>query len=383
MNAWQQVQWIAAESLNYMEDALIVSQLAGRDKTADFNVKPNGYAVGSIIDIVNNPVFEAKEFVSAIEIQDIRSSKRNLEIEKHFDISVQLTAKEKRLDMANFSEQIIRPALYEIAEKCDRYLATKILQGAGLYVSSSVFGSAADMAQAKKAATFQQLSSTGRFTLMDDTLEAFLLGQTFFNTHNQRGTTGERVFNEGSLGRAMGMEHYSSLNFPEESHTAGTMVAVTNNDSGANNLVGNKTLVVDTQTAGRNVQAGDRLYVAGVRRPLIVATTIADTDAATDIALVDPIAEIIPDNAAVTVIGSGTTYDIRGAIFDDNSLAVAMPVLDPPSDKPSAIMSNNGYSIRVVQGYDMVSKKDTISFDVLLGATAYDPRRITLLADSQ
>ena len=125
------------------------------------------------------------------------------------------------------------------------------------------------------------------------------------------------------------------------------------------------------------------MKVAGVRRPLKVLTAIADTDASVSIALVDPINEIIPDNAAVTVVSSGATYDVMGAIFDDSSVAVAMPMLDPASDKPSFTVSSNGYSIRVVQGYDITKKSETMSLDILVGAKAYDPRRITLLGDNQ
>lgn len=384
-NAWTQVEWIASEALMHLEDALTVTQLTARDKTADFNVKPNGYTVGSSIDIKSNPVFAAEEFASAIVIQDIRSSKRTMTIEKHFDVSVELTAREKRFDMANFSEEIIKPASYTIAEACDAFVGTKILEGAGLYTSASLFGTAADMALAKKAATFQQLSATGRFCMVDDTLEASLLGATFFNTYNNRGESGERVFNDAAMGRAMGMNFYGSLNFPELARTAGTSIFLTDNGVGGNtnNRVGSSTLTVDTSTASKALVAGDHLAIAGVRRPLIVLTAIADTDATTEVVLRDPISELIPDNAAVTVVSSGDTYDVRGAIFDDRSIAVASPALDPASDKPSFVVSNNGYSIRVVQGYDMTSKKETISLDLLIGATAYDPRRITLLGDTQ
>ena len=40
-NAWQQVEWIAAEALNHLEDALVITQLTAKDKTAEFNNKPN------------------------------------------------------------------------------------------------------------------------------------------------------------------------------------------------------------------------------------------------------------------------------------------------------------------------------------------------------
>jgi hypothetical protein len=67
--------------------------------------------------------------------------------------------------------------------------------------------------------------------------------------------------------------------------------------------------------------------------------------------------------------------------MDTSALGFAMPMLDTPSDKPSSVASSNGYSIRVVQGYDMNSKKETMSLDLLLGAVAYDPRRMTLLRE--
>lgn len=376
-NAWEQVDWIAAEAVNYLRDALVVTQLTAKDKTADFNVKPNGYSVGSTVDIKSNPVYEAKEFTSAIELQDVRSSKRQMTIEKHFDVSVAMTAKEKRLDLASFSEEIIMPAAYSLAEKSDIYVAGKILEGAGLYASDTLFATAADMALAKKDATFQQLSVTGRFALVNDDLEAALLGADYFNTYNNRGTTGERVFNEGSMGRAMGMEFFSSINYPTTAFTAGDGTTTTDNTVATDNLVGNTTLVVDSTTG--TFEAGDRIRIAGVRRPLKVASQVVATG--TSIPLVDPIAEIIPDGAAVTVVGSGQALTFKGAIMDDSAMAWASPALDPASDKPTAVVSDSGYSIRVVQGYDMTAKTETISLDMLCGATAYDPRRITVLAE--
>lgn len=377
-NAWTQVQWIASEALSYMDDALVITQLAARDKTADFNVRPNGYTVGSTVDIKNLPVYEAKEFSSAIEIQDIRSSKRSMTIEKHFDVSVQMTAKEKRMDMASFAEEVIRPAAYALAEKVDIYVGTKILLAAGNYASDTLFASAGDMALSRKEANYQQLNPAGRFCLVNDDLEASLLGATFFNTYDNRGTSGERVFNEANMGRAMGMNFFGSLNFPTTVHTAGGGAGVTKaSPTASENIVGNSVLVLNASATG-TFNDGDRIVVAGMRRPMVVNGTQATP---ASINLVDPITEIVPAGAAVTVVGSGEALTHKGAIFDDSSLAVAMPLLDPASDKPTSSVSNNGISIRVVQGYDINAKTETISLDLLCGATAYDPRRITLLSE--
>lgn len=400
-NLFEQIDWIAAEALMHLEDALVIANLAAKDKSSDFNTSPNGYKVGDTVRIKTRPEYKTTTFADinstpdgsgTIEIQDIKESTRNLSIERLFDVSVNVTAKERALDMESFSEQVIMPAAYTLAESVDIYCGTKILQGAGLYVpagasAANVFADAADMAEARKTATEQQLSQSGRFCLAGLTLEARLLGATYFGTWNNRGPDGQAVFTNGNMGHAMGMDFYSTTNFPAltlASSTAGGTFETDNGSGGnTNNQIGATTLTI-ANTATGNLVAGARLLVAGTKRPLKVATAIANlaTGPTTEIALVDPITEIIDDDAAITVVGDGVGIDIQGAIFDDRSLAIAMPILDPPSDKPAFSTSNNGVSIRVVQGYDMTTKTETLSMDLLVGANAYDPRRITLLGDN-
>lgn len=383
-NAWTEVDMIAAEALSQLQDSLVITNLCARDKTSDFNSTPNGYKVGETVRIKTRPDYEATEFnqSTGVVVQGIRSSSRDLTIEKLLDISVELTAKEKALDFEGFTEEVVKPAAYRLAEKCDTYVGTKLLDAAGLYVSTDLFTDQPDMALARSAANLQQLSPTGRFCLVNDTLEARLLGKSYFSGYNNRGDDGRRVFTEARMGHAMNMDFYQSLQFPVSTlAAAGTGVAVTNSD-GTTNLIGMTTLTVDSINMSVNTfPAGTRIKIAGVRRPLRVKT-LANGNPATTIELVDPITEIIPDNAAVTVIGSGqTNIGILGAIFDDESLAVAMPILDKPSDKPSFVTSSNGFSIRVTTGYDMKYKKEMMSLDLLIGAAAYDPRRITLLGE--
>jgi P22 coat protein - gene protein 5 len=381
-NAWQNPSSIAAEALVHLEDSLVITRLCTTDKTADFLTKPNGYAVSDTVKIKTRPEYTVEEFSTAIVEQDVRESVRQMTIEKLFDVSVTITSKEKALNLDDFSSQVIQPAMYALSEKIDRYVGTKILLAAGLFVSDDLFATQADMALARQAATIQQLGQN-RICLLDSDMEAALLGKDYFSTWEKRGEQGAAAFNAGAMGRAMNMDFYSSMQFPADiKATAGTMVCLTNNGAGGNtnNRIGMTTLTVDTQTASRALVAGDRLAIVGVRRPLIVQTAIADTSATTTVALVDPITEQIPDNAGVSVIGTTrTNMAAKGVIMDKECLAFAMPLLDAPSDKPSSIMSSNGFSIRVVQGYNQTAKKETMSLDCLVGAQAYDPRRMTLL----
>lgn len=381
-NVWEHPSIIAAEALQHLEDALVIGPMCAKDKTSDFSSKANGWKVGDTVSFRTHGEYEVKEFSTSIETQAITSTTRPMTIEKHLDISVEVTARESTLDLDSFSEQVIQPASYKLAEYVDTYIGTKLLQASGLYASDTLFATAADIALARKAAILQQLSMN-RFCLVDLDTEATLLGQTWFNQSQTRGSDGESTLRSGNMGRVMGMDFYSSIAFPTNTtpYTPGTMIAATNNTTGTKNLPGDTSLTVDTQTASKTVVTGDRILIAGVRRPLIAAETIADTSATTSIALRDPIVEIIPDDAAVTIAGTGNDQTWHGVIMDDRSLAVAFPMLDLPEDKVAASASNNGVSIRIVKGYDIASKKTTMSLDLLVGAFALDPRRITMLSD--
>lgn len=379
-NAFEQIDWIGAEALTHMEDSLVIAGMCAKDKSADFNVKPNGYAVGDTIGFKIRPEYTTEEFSTVTVTQGIRESKRSMTIEKHFDITVALTASELAMDFENFSDQVIKPAIYSIANSIDVYVATKIMDGQGLYVSDTLLETAADMALARKAANIQQLGRN-RFAIVDGSLEATMLGKDFFNQAQIRGSRGEDTLATGIMGQVMGIDWYSSLNFdtPTSAFTPGTAAGTTDNTVATDNLIGNTVLITDALGAG-TLKVGDHLAIAGVKRPLIVKTAVADTTLTTSIDLVDPINEIIPDGAAVTVIGTTHNYTKQGAIFDGQSLAFAMPILDAPEDKWSTSVSSNGISLRIVKGYTMSSKTTTLSIDCLVGAFALDSRKITLLA---
>ncbi len=377
MNIWEHPQMIAAEALRHLEDSLIITAKAARDLTSEFTTTANGWKVGESVSFRTHGEYAVKEFTPGgnIETQPIATSTRPLTIEKFFDISVEVGARESKLDFDSFSDQVLRPAAYAMAEKCDAYVGTKILQGQGLYSSANLLDSAADVALARKAANYQQLDMD-RFCIVDDLYEAILLGQTWFNQSQTRGNPGITTLQTGNMGSVMGMDFDGSLQFPEDNQVAGDGAGVTNNAIGSENAIGQVSIATTATTGTFN--AGDHIMIAGVRRPLIVKTTTAST--ATNIPITDPITEVIPTGAAITVIGSGTTYDVHGAIFDSRSLGVAFPMLELPEDRVAAVASNKGVSIRIVKGYDLTKKVTTMSMDLLCGAFALDPRRITLLA---
>lgn len=373
-NLWDHPSILATEALTHLQDALVVSKMCAIDKTSEFSTTSNGWKVGDTVSFRTHGDYKVDEFSSTISTQPIQSSRRSMVIEKHFDISVELTTREMALDLDSFTEQVLQPASYRMAEKIDAYAASKILHGAGLYTSLALFDTVADVAAARKAATMQQLS-TNRFALVDLETEVTLLGQEWFNRADSRGQAGVNTLQSAVMGHVMGMDWYATLGFPTTSVTPGTGVGTTVAADPTKNQIGMSTLSTVATTGTFNV--GDRIMVAGMRRPLIVKTQTVAT--ATAIPLTEQINELVPAGAAITTIAAAKATTISGAIFDDRSLAIAFPKLDLPGSAESAVVGSDGVNIRLVKDYNINTKKHTMSMDVLVGAFCLDPRRITLV----
>lgn len=70
--------------------------------------------------------------------------------------------------------------------------------------------------------------------------------------------------------------------------------------------------------------------------------------------------------------------------FHKNAMAlVTRPLALPQGAAKSAIMNYDGFALRVVFGYDMNTKTDTISIDMLCGVQLLDDKLIAVVADNR
>lgn len=367
---------LASMALDQLEYELVAGQLLYRDRTNEFaNVR--GLKVGDMVSIRTVTDFVTDEFVAGggINTQEINQSATQLMIEKHFDTSVKITARERALNLDGVVQEIIRPSMVSMAQKIDTYLLSKVGEAQGLYASNTLLADAADIAQARKQANLQQISKAGRLAIVSNDLEAVLLGKEVFHKYDTRGDDAEGALREADMGRLMGIDWYSSVNFPALAHTAGTGATTLNNGAGANNVQGMTDLTV---AAAANFLAGDKIIIAGAKRQF----TAAANGAGTVIPLVEQINENLQDlnGAAVSVAGSGQNLVHEGLIFNPQSFGYAAPPLDPAAGDLAGVASANGLSIRMTESYDHNQKETFWSFDLLLGAKAVDARGAMILS---
>lgn len=389
----ENISMVAADALMHLETALVFKDLCAKDVTAEYNFKPNGWAQGDTINFRTDPTFEAKSFDPAVGAvtQAIRPTARALTVEEHFYIDVEVNAKQMALDFNGFSREFLKPAVYSLAKKVDTYIASKVYQGRGLFVSDDLFGATSgnagpDLANATRVAKEMEMNDMNMYAVLNRQLEATLNGQTWFSGAENRGD--DSILRSGRMGQTMGVDFYASNHWNESTFTtssgSGTLEDAVTAAAEGYNAPGNTTLVMNEIVGG--FLAGDRIEVAGATTPMIVAEDIAAALEAAPVAdrtvkLVDPITDILTGGAAVTVIGSGQALSYYGALFDDQALGMAMPMLDPAPGQPSSVLGANGVTIRAVSSYDTTFMKTKLTLDCLVGAFALDPRKIVLLAN--
>lgn len=359
---------IAKEALRHLQSNTVMAGLVYSGYTGEFTAAKRGDTIS--IRKPNN--FTAKDFTGSIGIQNVQEERVTLTLDQHLDVSTAVTSKEWTLDLDDFANRIVRPAMIALNEHVDRYLC-------GLYRQfNQVAGtpgtqptSLSDLAALDRAMNEARMPVAGRNVVVSPATKASMFGIDAVARADARGDEGTAL-REASMGRIMGMDWYMDQNI--QAHTAGTAQTVTTLAISGEVEAGADTCAIGGGSGTETLLAGDVFSVAGVDGTFTVmedSTAAGGAFAGVKFAPAAPEGGF-PDTAAVTVEAG----HIANVAFVREAIALAVVPLELPqgAGDNAAYESYNGLGIRVVYGYDINSKTDTISFDMLLGAKVIDPR---------
>ena len=273
---------IAREALMVLRNNAVMANLVHRDYSDEFVA-----GVGDTITVRKPAKFTANEYSGSISVQDATEGSVAVKLDKHLDVSFAVTSKQLSLDIKDFSEQLLVPAMQAFADKVDAYLlglASDITNEVS-YVSgtSNIRNTVVD---ARKYLTAAAAPMTDRRFVYGSDIEADLLKTDLFLTADKVGDEGTAL-REASLGRKLGLDFYVDQNVGDES-----------------------------------------------------------------------------------------------LVFHKNAFAlVTRPLELPQGASKAAIVNYDGFGLRVVYGYDMNSKTDTISIDMLCGVKTLD-KNLAAVIDS-
>ena len=342
-------QIIANEALMVLQSNLTMANLVHRDYSKEF-VK-----VGDTITVRKPATFVAKNFTGQTEAQDITEGSVTVKMDRFRDITVNVGSKEMTLDIKDFSEEVITPAMQAMAQQIDADLlavgcskAKKKATVSSTPVISDIAGVGKALDQAKAPRADRRLVLPPTILYQYNTLDNFA----------KQCYKGDSIaLKESEIGKVYTCETFMSQNCPEnQNDAAGTATAYkVAGTKGATEFT-----VSDGKAATATIKEGDQLIVDGY-----LYTVTADVTLASGAGTVK-VDQNIPETIKATDAFVVSKAHALG--FHRNGLALVTRNLElPMGNKNAYIASADGLGVRVVFSYDSDHKQDKISFDMIYG----------------
>jgi hypothetical protein len=359
---------IAQKALPTLMDNLVMPALANVDYSDTFAKE------GDTIQVKRPAVYVADEFSGTINLQNINPFPVLLKMDTIADVSVEVTALELALELDDFAEDVLNPALISIAEQVNS-------AGLGLYVyvphfegtAGSTPDALADIANVRKSLNISKAPMGNRSGVWDPDADAALsIVDAIVNAEKSGSTAALR---EGSIGKVQGINNFMSQ--AVKTHTAGLYSALADVKAAytldATDVVDSTTgltysNVVLTSTAGSStavLKQGDLLTISGVQYT-VFADTVAAISGVVTVSLFSKVAATL---AAADVVFADVTAGshVANLGFNKSAFGFVTRPQSPLAGADSSTASFGGLSVRVsIQG-SITSKKTIMSIDLLYG----------------
>lgn len=354
-NTFLTASTIAKEAIMRLDNNLVMAGLVHRDFDKEFAKK------GDTITVRKPAQFESKVWNgSTIEVQNATEGSVSVTLDTVLDVSFAVTSKEMTLNIEDFGKQLLEPAMAAHAQKIDAMLA-------GLYLNipynSAVGGTPAlvDFANVGKILNNNKVPLTQRNCVLNADTYAKYIALDAIAGADKSGSTD--ALREASLGRIMGFSTYLDQNVVSHTAGAGASCAI---DLTAGYEAGDTEIHVDGVTTALKV--GDIIAIAS--NPYVVTVASALSTADQDITIYPALKADVANDAPVTV----TASHAANLAFHRNAFClVSRPQALPAGAAHAEIVDYNGIGVRIVNGYDMDKKTDTVSIDILLGVKTLSP----------
>lgn len=346
---------VAKEALMVLQSNLVMADLVHRDYSDEF------VSVGDTVSIRVPAKFVAKNFTGETSTQDITEGSVPVKLDRFRDVTVAVDAKQLSLDIADFSAQVVEPAMQAIAQAIDEDLLAVGIASAG-YTKDGTKDAAdlADIAELAKRLDLNKAPAANRsLVLTPEHKYRYALTENL----SKVSYAGDNLaLRDALLGRIYTLDTYMDQNAPDTNAAQpGDATAFT-----VSGTAGEK--VVTLAGLDGTVKAGDGFILGGY------LYRFAEDGAAGEVAIDQPLMGSV-DAAAAVVVNAPMSL-----AFHRNGLALVTRKLAlPMGAAKAAYASAGGLGVRVVYDYDSATKTDKVSFDIIYGVQALDEKLICAL----
>ncbi len=366
---------VAREALIVLENNMVLGNLVHRAYNPEFQSGRGGTVV------VKRPAtFTATAFTAHAVAQTVTEGSVAVVLDKHWDVSFDVTTSDLTLNIVDFSEQHIQPAMRAIAQAVDSDIATRMGTAVPGHYPVSGTPAVSDIAGLEAVCnTLKWPQQDRRLVLCPVTKSGYVSLDAFLNA-DKRGDGGQAL-RSSEIGRVLGFDTYMDQNMT--SVTTSWISAGTAAITGAWAVAATAgTVTGATAAAVSTAPIGALFKVTGYDQWFSLnAACTATTAGVCVLSDFKPAVTATIANAAVVTF-QGTRRN--NVAFHKNAFALVTAPLAPPiGGAKSAVVSYEGLSCRVVYGYVMDTKTNNISVDFLCGVKQLDANLAAILADTR
>jgi hypothetical protein len=403
------ISMITNEALRILQNQLVFTRAVSRQYDNKFAIE--GAKIGTTINLRKPPRYVGRTG-PALQIESSVETYVPLTLETQFGVDMAFTTQDLTMNISDFADRFIKPAVATIANKID---FDGLQQYANVFNMVGTPGQLTDGATTQAEATAAILAARARLNQMaapvdeqrhivvDPTVEVGIVsGLT--NLFNPQGTISE-IFKKGALGdNTLGFNFAMDQNvgnFTSGSFVVGTSTMAVASQAGGtvqNNAQTAFTLSA-TITNGRTLTAGTVFTIPGVfavnpqnrqstgsLANFVITDAVTGTGSAQNISIfptpvfsgqfqnVTSTSGAIPAANASVISGSdGASYPNAIAFHKDAFALGTADLLLPQGVDMAGRSSADGLSIRLVRQYDINSDQLPCRLDILYGWSTIYP----------
>lgn len=383
-------QMIAREAAKMLvEQNSIVSNI-NTNRSEEFGEEINGYKKGETVKIKIPPtpyVYDGATFAGGGSAPAQNETYVNLTLDTQKHVPLTFTAKEKKLDLSNFKERFLRPAMTALSSQVNVVLASEMA-----LKTPNVVGSWGSV-PATRTPWRSAASVLDNFLAPEDDRSAHFstaandalaeANAALFHTSDE--LRGE--FSKNAVGMFAGLEFYKQLSLPNFANGAGAGYKL-NGTGGASLASG----VIAVNTGTGAVPRGTILTIAGVNavhpitgldlgvpRQFVVTTdyvggsgniSVYPAIIATAAGVVGTVAAVPGSAADITIFGTASQAKRQNLVFHRDAFATAFAPLPVLASCEGYTATIKGISVRVMTFGDGKSDMEHTRVDVLFGKPA-------------
>jgi len=200
---------IARRALAVLSEGSVLARTVARDFDSEF-VAGRGATV-NVRRLTSG--FTAQEFDgTAVTIQDVTEGSLPVTLDKHLDVSFEITTQDLALNIEDFQTQILEPAMIAMIEGVDAQVAAALLANSAAEVGDDIQDAGAFI-QARKALNVAKIPMSGRIAALSNDHAAEMLELDVFTHADKSGSPAG--LREASLGRVRGFDTFETTHISQ------------------------------------------------------------------------------------------------------------------------------------------------------------------------